>query len=384
LTILRDNPLPVDAGEPQSDLAEASGANKHTNGSADTQEPAAEAPRLRFSQEYVELKRLVKQRGLMERQPLYYAFKMLLTISMLAACIVSILVVQSPWLQLLNAVLLAFTFTQLGFVGHDVGHHQTLRTNLPNTIVGFIFGNLLIGVSRGWWVDKHNQHHGHPNQIEMDPDIDFPFLAFSEEQLEGKQGLARLIAKNQAYWLMPLFCLTAISLRSNSIQFLVERKARYMAAETALLVAHFGWYFGLLFYALGFWPALLFALIHQAMFGLYMASVFAPNHKGMPVLNAGEQMDFMRQQILTARNVSPNPIVDFWYGGLNYQIEHHLFPNMPRNRLGEARLLVQDVCRRYGIEYYETGPIQSYKEIFQFMHDISAPLRAVESEAAAS
>jgi fatty acid desaturase len=130
------------------------------------------------------------------------------------------------------------------------------------------------------------------------------------------------------------------------------------------------------FYLLGFWPALLFVIVNKAAFGLYMALVFAPNHKGMPVLSASDELDFMRQQILTARNVRPGLITDYLYGGLNYQIEHHLFPAMPRNRLGEASEIVRAMCQRYGIEYYETSWLQSYKEIINHMHAVSAPLRA--------
>ena len=131
----------------------------------------------------------------------------------------------------------------------------------------------------------------------------------------------------------------------------------------------------LLLFFLSTWHAVIFIIVHQAVFGLFVGSVFAPNHKGMLMLDENEKMDFFQRQVLTARNVKAHPFTDFWYGGLNYQIEHHLFPNMPRNNLKEAQKVVKDFCKEHSIPYHETGIAQSVKEILQFLHQESAPLR---------
>jgi fatty acid desaturase len=118
-----------------------------------------------------------------------------------------------------------------------------------------------------------------------------------------------------------------------------------------------------------------FAVVHQALFGLYMGSVFAPNHKGMLTLDKDTQMDFLHQQVLTSRNVVSHPFIDFWYGGLNYQIEHHLFPGLPRNKLRDAQKIIRPFCDKHQISYHETGFFESYKEILQYLGEVSAPLR---------
>ncbi len=355
---------------------EGGSENSVPNNAGATLKPVSSEARSRFSQEYAELKRLVKQRGLMERQPAYYARLMLVTLILLGLSLLWLVAIDNLWLQLLNAVFLGFVFTQIGFIGHDIGHRQTMRESWHNLVAGLICGNLLIGISRSWWVEKHNQHHGHPNQLDMDPDIDFAFLAFSEEQARDTRGLGRMIVRHQAYWLLPLFCASSFSLHSQSVMYLLEGRTKYRVIEASLLIVHYLWYLLLPFYLLGFWPALLFVLINKAAFGLYMALVFAPNHKGMPVLSASDQLDFMRQQVLTSRNVRPSLISDYLYGGLNYQIEHHLFPGIPRNRLRQAREIVRAMCQRCGIEYYETTSLQSYTEIFKHMQAVSASLRA--------
>ncbi len=141
------------------------------------------------------------------------------------------------------------------------------------------------------------------------------------------------------------------------------------------MAVHYGLYFGLLFSCLSFWQAILFFAVHRALFGLYVGSVAAPNHKGMLVTEKESTLDFLHQQVLSSRNVRAHPFTDFWYGGLNYQIEHHLFPTIPRNKLKEAQHIARAFCQDHHIAYYETGFLQSYQEIFQYLHEVSAPLR---------
>jgi fatty acid desaturase len=121
--------------------------------------------------------------------------------------------------------------------------------------------------------------------------------------------------------------------------------------------------------------AVAFFCIHQATFGLYNSSVFASNHKGMEMISATHRLGFFREQVLTSRNVRPHPVTDFWCGGLNYQIEHHLFPTLPRNQLGDARLLVQKFCADQGIPYTQTSLAGSYFETFRHLHRTSSSLR---------
>src|SRR5436853_4646749 len=283
--------------------------------------------------EYAELKQIVKQNGLLNKQPAYYTRKIFFTLGLLALSLIFLVIIDNPWLQLLNAVYFAFVFVQIGFIGHDAGHRQILDTIWKNDLIGLVFGNLLIGVSRGWWIDKHNRHHSHPNQLEVDPDISIPVLAFSAEQARSKQRLLRVMVKYQAFMFFPLMMVEAFYMRIISVQFLLQTKTKHALAEAILLGCHFVLYFGLIFYLLGGWWAVLFIIIHYVFFGIYMGLVFAPNHKGVLVLEEDGRLDFLHQQILTARNIKAHPLIDFWYGGLNYQIEHHLFPNMPRNNL---------------------------------------------------
>jgi len=282
--------------------------------------------------------------------------------------------VESFWLQLLNAAFLAFAFTQIGFLGHDAGHRQIFNGAPRNALFGLAI-NLLLGISRSWWVDTHNQHHVNPNDLDLDPHTALPVFAFSEEQARSKRGPLRLLVGYQSFYFVPVLLLEGIGVRTASVRYLVGGKAKDQVAEALLMALHFVLYVGLLLYALSVWQALLFILVHQALFGLYMGSVFAPNHKGMPLLDSESRLDFVRRQVLTSRDVKAHPLTDFLYGGLNYQIEHHLFPSMPRNKLKKAQTIVRAFCEARSIPYRESSALQSHREILQYLHQVSAPLR---------
>jgi fatty acid desaturase len=324
--------------------------------------------------EYAELKWLLAQQGLFDKQPFYYTCKILQMLSCLGLALVILMTTHLLWLQLLNAMFLAFVFTQIAFIGHDAGHRQMFRSSRNSLAFGLLC-TLLTAISYSWWVEKHSQHHRHPNHLEWDPDVRLRFLAFSEEQAGGVKGWRRSIVKHQAFLFIPMLLLQGIAIRAHSLRFLLSGQARFTILESLLMVAHVFFYLGIVFSSLEMWKGMTFILVHQMLFGLYMGAVFAPNHKGMLVLKGTGTLDRLRQQVLTARNVRGHPLTDFWFGGLNYQIEHHLFPQMARNKLKEAQATVRAFCQARSISYHEASIVQAYRETLRYFHHVSAPLR---------
>ena len=318
---------------------------------------------------YVELKRRVKERGLLEKQPRFYILNTLFVLSLLAASLAVLVLIDALWIQLLNAAFLAFAFTQISFLGHDATHRQIFRSSRNNNLIGTLYWNVLLGMSNRWFIYRHNRHHANPNEIDKDPDADMIILSFSEEQARRREGFLGSLVKYQVF-LLPMLALEMITLQYASFRYL--RYGSYPWFGPPLMALHYVLYGGLVYLFLGLWPALLFIVVHQLAFGSYFASVIASNHKGMPLLDGENKLDFLHQQILTARNVRSSPLIDFWYGGLNFQIEHHLFPNMPRNKLREAQTIVKRFCAERGIPYYETGLIQSYRDVVDSLREITA------------
>lgn len=326
--------------------------------------------------DYVQLKAMVRDAGLLERQPAFYVRSIVLKAALLAGCLALFVLVRADWWALaLDAVALAVVTGQLGFQLHDAGHRQMFRSAKLNAAVGILTGNLLLGMSYGWWVGKHNRHHANPNHVDMDPDIGPGVIAYTEERALAARGPKRLVARYQAFLFFPLLLFLGGAMHSASVGFLAKGPSRYRLLEIGLLVLHAALYLGFLALVLGPWLALMVIAIHKACAGLYMGSVFAPNHKGMPRMDSGTDDDFLRRQVLTSRNVRAHRLTDMWYGALNYQVEHHLFPTMARSSMPKAHLIVMDFCRERGIPYHRVTMLQSYREILSYLHEIAAPLR---------
>jgi fatty acid desaturase len=321
-----------------------------------------------------ELRRRVQAAGLLEPQSRSFSVHLLITGGLIAAGIVFLSLFHALWGVVLGALFFSVVSVQIAFLVHDAGHRQGFVRRWQNALVGVIGGDLLLGASYGWWVGKHNEHHAHPNHADMDPDIELPMIAFTAEQAMEKRGIQRLVAKHQVWFALPLLSLVAYGQRLSSVLYVLRERSRYRRWEAAALILNAVLYVGIPVILLGPWSALLFILVHQAGTGIYLGLVFAPNHKGMVMIDDETPMDPLRAQVLTARNVYGNPVTDWVYGGLNYQIEHHLFPSMSRNRLHLAQRIVAAFCRERGISYHETSVGRSYVEILGSLRTAAAPL----------
>jgi fatty acid desaturase len=343
-----------------------------------TARPAA-APKGRWG-EYTQLSRQIKQAGLLDRRRGWYAARIGLNLALLAAGWVAFAILGESWWQLVTAAYLALVFTQLAFAGHDAGHRQIFRSRRGNDLVGLVHANLLTGISFGWWVPKHNAHHTNPNHEDLDPDISITALAFTADQASSRHGLIRLLARYQAWLFFPLLLLEAVHLHLASIKSILRGSGRANAIEGLLLVAHVAAYLTAVLLVLSPLQAIAFVVVQQGLFGLYLGCSFAPNHKGMPTLTDADQLDFLRSQVLTSRNVAGSRLVDFVLGGLNYQIEHHLFPNMPRPNLRRAQPLIRAFCQQHGLPYTEASLFGSYAQAIRHLHAVGAPLRPAVAE----
>ncbi len=185
----------------------------------------------------------------------------------------------------------------------------------------------------------------------------------------------------QAYLFFPLLTLEAFNLHVAGVRALADRSLKHRPLEGALLIGHFAVYLTALFLVLPPGMAIAFLAVQQCLFGVYLGSVFAPNHKGMPILTGKDRPDFLRRQVLTSRNVRGNWFTDIALGGLNYQIEHHLFPSMPSPNLRRAQIIVRHYCDELSVSYLETGLITSYRQALRSLHEAGAPLRRTPAAA---
>ncbi|MEU4607071.1 acyl-CoA desaturase [Kribbella sp. NPDC023972] len=335
--------------------------------------------------DFAPLLREIKTSGLLERRTGRYLVSIVVNLLCLAAVAAGLLLLGNSWLVLLLAVPAAIFTTRAAFFGHDAGHQQIGRSRRLHDAIGRLHANLLLGMSYGWWNDKHNRHHANPNHTDKDPDVAAGVLVWTLDQAEGRTGLHGWLSRNQARIFFPLLTLEGISLKISSIAYLLGRRPRRTAAvELGLIAVHLTAYFGGLLLIMSPPKAIAFALLHHALFGLHLGSVFAPNHKGMEMPAAGTQWGHLEKQVRTSRNVNGNLVTDWLMGGLNYQIEHHLFPNMPRANLRHAQGAVRAHCQHIGVPYLSTGIIDSYAQGLRHMHAVGDRLRQATTLPAAT
>jgi fatty acid desaturase len=328
--------------------------------------------------DFAALCRQIRAEKLLDRRRVDYAVRITLTLGAFAGVWVAFALVGDSWYQTIVAAALGLAFTQVAFMGHDGGHQQVARSKRMNDLIGIVAGDLLVGLSYGWWVDEHNKHHAKPNHEGYDPDIGEGVLAFTRQQaIEHNGPVSGFIARHQAWLFFPLLTLEGINLHVQGFAWLrTTRSRRFRRAELLLLTLHVVAYLAAVLFVLSPVKALVFVAIHQAVWGLYMGCSFAPNHKGMPTIEPGHELDFLRRQVLTTRNVRGGWLTDFALGGLNYQVEHHLFPNMPRASLHKAQPIIKAYCDSVQVSYTETSLIGSYGAALRHLHELGAPLRA--------
>jgi fatty acid desaturase len=320
--------------------------------------------------DFAELHRRINAAGLLRRRPAYYALRLGVVGAALVAGWSAFFLVGASWWTLVVAAFLAVVFAHVALVAHDLAHRQVFRTNRPSARAGLVAGNLAIGMSYGYWMTKHTKHHANPNHDDLDPDVGPGVLVWSREAARGRGFLTRY----QAFFFLPLLTLLGVSLKRDSIRALRDGTVKSPRLEGALLAAHFVGYAAALLLVLTPLQAIAFGVVHQALFGIYLGLTFAPNHKGMPHPDGSE--DFLRKQVLTSRNVRGGLLVDAALGGLNQQIEHHLFPAMPTPNLRKAQPIVQAYCAEVGVPYEITGLVDSYAQALRHLHDVGADLRS--------
>jgi fatty acid desaturase len=324
--------------------------------------------------DFAELNRRINRERLLERRPAYYAVRMTVVALILLGGWAAFFLIGASWWSIAIAVVLAVAYAQVALVAHDLAHRQVFRTNRPSALAGRIAGNVGIGMSYGYWMDKHTKHHNNPNHDDLDPDVAPEVLIWATESAWGRRGLKGFITRHQAGMFFPLLTLLGIDLRVSSVKALLHGTMKNRGLEAGLLIAHAVFYLGALLLVLSPLQALVFFVVHQALFGVYLGMTFAPNHKGMPHPTGTE--DYLRKQVVTSRNVTGGWLTNAALGGLNYQIEHHLFPGMPSPNLSKAQPIVRQYCAEIGVSYEQTSLIESYRQALRHLHEVGAPLRA--------
>jgi len=326
--------------------------------------------------EFRAIKRKMQQEHLFQVNPMFYVFLSAVGLTMWSTAVFLIShFTRQLWANVVGAVLIAVFWLQVGWFGHDVHHNQVFaRSQKKWKTLTCRVGEVFLGFTTSWWNNKHNMHHAVPNIKNGDPDIDtLPLLAWADILLEGEPlhgALPHFLLKYQYITYPFLLCLARMAWAVKSVVFAYKNKK---TGELIAIAFHYSWYFYLIFNHMSLGQALLFVMLSQGFSGLLLSAAFSVNHNGMAVFPAGTQatMEFHKLQTLTSRDVTGGAWVPWYMGGLDKQIEHHLFPRVPRHNLQQTVSLIRSFCNKYSISYHSTDFWTGTKETVQRLKNVS-------------
>lgn len=336
----------------------------------------ANRPKTHFN----EILHRVKDAGLLEKKPSFYIIRLaVITVLALAFWSLGGLLAfaysfHAAWIigAFVVVAILGILSAQYGFIAHEAAHRQIFHNNKANDTVGLVLANLFAGLSYGFWLRKHNKHHQRPNQIGQDPDIAIRVLSFTTESKEEKRGAERWLSNRQGYLFPFLLLFTGFDLLVDSFAGLgrKDKPLRVRVLEFSLMmIRQFAPYLILALMFGWLWAAALWMTMMMT-FGFFMGSAFAPNHKGMPLVPKDAKLDFFSRQVLTSRNIKGSWLKDNLMGGLNYQVEHHLFPSMARPNLRKTHQIVVDYCKENQVTLVEMNLLASYMQIMKHLNKV--------------
>nr|AAU11444.1 fatty acid desaturase [Glossomastix chrysoplasta]AAU11445.1 fatty acid desaturase [Glossomastix chrysoplasta] len=353
-----------------------------------------DASQASFEKAYRNLRVQLKKAGMFKASSLFYTYKVLST---LALCLVSwglVLGSDHFGVHLVGALFLALFWQQCGWLAHDFLHHQVFQNRAHGDLAGIMIGNVWQGFSVAWWKNKHNTHHSVPNLYESqpdaadgDPDIDtMPLLAWSLRMAKNADNaLSRWFVSHQAFCYFPILGLARLSWLEGSFSFVFSNPLAWKTKnldvakqlvtnpllEQAGLLVHYAWVFALCACTGSLVRALAFFFVATCTSGLLLAIVFGLGHNGMALYEANARPDFWKLQVTTTRNITGSPFVHWFCGGLQFQVEHHLFPSLPRHNLPRAHEIVTAFCKEQGVKYHEADLLTGTKEILSCLSEVT-------------
>jgi fatty acid desaturase len=349
---------------------------------------------IKFEKAYRELRAKILAQGLFNASIPYYVYKVLSNLILLTIGVYCAISSKYLAINMIGSFFVALFWQQCGWLAHDFLHHQVFRNRKYGDMMGLIVGDLFQGFSVQWWKGKHNSHHAvpnlhssHPEACDGDPDIDtMPLLAWTIKMAESVRDdkTGRFFIKWQSVLYFPILLFARIAWAHQSWVFvwggfgqhstkgaaLDRKRMAYPVTEKIFLVLHYAFSFWVLSH-MSILNAVLFYLGAQMMCGLMLALVFGLGHNGMSVYPADQRPDFWKLQVTTTRNVTSTLFVDWFCGGLQYQVDHHLFPMIPRHNLKKVHAMVEKFCIEENVAYHEADMFKGTVEVLSHLNKVS-------------
>eukprot|EP00931_Biecheleriopsis_adriatica_P023588 TRINITY_DN14868_c0_g1_i1.p1 TRINITY_DN14868_c0_g1~~TRINITY_DN14868_c0_g1_i1.p1 ORF type:complete len:553 (+),score=87.03 TRINITY_DN14868_c0_g1_i1:97-1755(+) len=329
-------------------------------------------------QDFREVRQELLRRGLFETDMRFYGKMAAWLVSLFLLALYLSLGCTSCGAHMTGAAIMGLFWQQLAGIGHDMGHSGVSHNfHLDHSICSCLVS--VMGISVCWWKRNHNTHHIVCNSIEHDPDIQhMPLMAVTPEifkkpywstyykEMKAMDAIARFLVSYEHILFYPVMMLARFNLYAQSlIQLCAKEPLHYRKLELCAFGVYFMWISKLVLSLPTWSESLGWLLVSHAMAGLLHVQICC-SHFSMETYHGHAYNDASDEwyitQLKTTMNFDTPPMLDWVHIGLQFQIEHHLFPRLPRHNLREARKLVKEVCKKHKIRYHEPGFLQANLE----------------------
>lgn len=294
-----------------------------------------------------------------------------------------------------GAGLIGIFWQQLAGIGHDLGHSGVTHNFKMDHLVGSML-TFFMGLSVCWWKSDHNTHHVVCNAVEHDPNIQhMPMLAITPKIFErpfwdtyhkktvGMDYIARLLVSYQHIFFYPLMALGRWNLYVQGLIYLLAQpdKTHYRKTELLGIAGFFCWCSAVVLAQPTWAEAAGWVLVSHAVAGLLHVQIVL-SHWSMETYTgraySNKETEWYLMQLRTTMNVATPELLDWVHIGLQFQIEHHLFPRLPRHNLREARKLIKPICEKHNIHYHEPGFFAGNVEMWRALKHAALAARTTE------
>ena len=275
-------------------------------------------------------------------------------------------------------------FHQSAFVGHDTGHAGITQNLKMDNIIGLIFGNALGGISMAWWKKSHYVHHVATNHPEHDPDIQHaPIFAVTSKLLGNLYStyhkrimhfdkVGEFLVSIQHFLYYPIMAVARFNLYAQSLLLLAfDEKVLWREWEIAALGVFYTWLTLLVMQLPDLFTMVCYVLLSHAVTVLLHVQITL-SHFAMCTEEFGQDGEpFCAHQLRTTMDVDCPPWMDWFHGGLQFQVEHHLFPRLPRHNLRKIMPLVKEFCKKHGLPYHTHTFVQGNRIVVGGLRDVA-------------
>lgn len=331
-----------------------------------------------LTNDFRELRATAERMGLFEKNKIFFLlhFLSIVCFNLGAWAILKYLGVN--WYTYSLAVALLVTAqAQSGWLQHDFGHLSFSTNNKINHLMQSIVCSMFKGASCDWWNYRHNRHHAKPNVHHMDPDIRFDWLFVLGTLIPREKGHAKIkgilpfqLQHIYFFFIVPPLVLPIIFILDNLYYLYATRDLtrREKLIEFSWVASFFVIWFMGFGPIMGGWAATRMFFLVRFFESHWFIWITQMSHLPMEV-DHDRDLSWFKLQLEATCNVEPSAFNDWFSGHLNYQIEHHLFPTMPRCHYHKIKPLVESLCKKYEIPYLDktlTGAV------FDIYHSLKA------------